>query len=136
MYPVTHRCLTVEVQLSSIGVGNQFLFPDNQIIRGQNIMVYGIETFTSSTVAYSPSGYTMVTDAGASNLTLNFLDDKSINLVNQLPYQALNSYIMSGVVREFKPFRMVLTKSFVSISNATNLTVNQAILVNILYKPV
>jgi hypothetical protein len=136
MYPVTNRCLTVEVQLTSVGVGSQFLFPDNQIIRGQNIMVYGIETYTASTVANSPSGYTMVTDSGAANLTLNFLDDKSINLVNQLPYQALNSYIMSGVIREFKPFRMVLTKSFVAISSATNLSVNQAILVNILYKPV
>lgn len=136
MYPVIHRCLTVEVQLTSIGTGNQFLFPDNQIIRGQNIMVYGIETFTNSTVGYSPSGYTMVTDAGASNLTLNFLDDHSINLVNQVPYQALNSYIMSGTSREFKPFRMVLTKSFVAISNTTNLSANQAILVNLLYKPV
>ena len=96
MYLVTHRCLTVEVQLTSIGTGNQFLFPDNQIIRSQNIMVYGVESFTSSTVVYSPSGYSMVSDAGAANLTLNFLDDHSINLINQLPYQAINSYIMSG----------------------------------------
>lgn len=134
MNTIIYRSLTVEVQLTSISAGNQFLFPDNQIIRGQGIKVYGIETYTSSTVGYSPSGYAMVSDAGASNLTLNFLDDQSINLVNQMPYQALNSYIMSGTVREFKPFRMVLTKSFVSISNTTNLSVNQAILVNLIYK--
>lgn len=133
--PTTERSLVVEVQLTGVNVGSQFVFPDNQIIRGQNIMVYGFETYTSSTVTKTPSGNTLVSDNGGAGLTLNFLDDKSINLVNQIPYNALNTYLMGGVVREFKPFRMVLQKSFVSISDSTNLTVNQSILLNILYKP-
>jgi hypothetical protein len=134
--PTTERSLVVEVQLTSINQGSQFVFPDNQIIRGQNIMVYGFEAYTSSTVSKTPSGNSLVTDNGASGLTLNFLDDKSINLVNQIPYNALNTYLLGGVVREFKPFRMVLQKSFVSISDSTSLTINQSILLNILYKPV
>jgi hypothetical protein len=133
--PVTERSLVVEVQLTSINQGTQFVFPDNQIIRGQNIMVYGFESYTASSVTKTPSGNSLVTDSGASGLTLNFLDDKSINLVNQIPYNALNTYLMGGVVREFKPFRMVLQKSFVSISDSTNLSINQSILLNILYKP-
>jgi hypothetical protein len=134
--PTIERSLVVEVQLTSINQGSQFVFPDNQIIRGQNIMVYGFEAYTSSTVSKTPSGNSLVTDNGASGLTLNFLDDKSINLVNQIPYNALNTYLLGGVVREFKPFRMVLQKSFVSISDSTSLTINQSILLNILYKPV
>ena len=134
--PTTERSLVVEVQLTSINQGTQFVFPDNQIIRGQNIMVYGFETFTQSTVSKTPSGNTLVSDNGGGGLTLNFLDDKSINLVNQMPYNALNTYLLGGVVREFKPFRMVLQKSFVSISDGTNLTVNQSILLNIIYRPI
>jgi hypothetical protein len=133
--PITERSLVVEVQLTSVNVGTQFVFPDNQIIRGQNIMVYGFETYSSESVSKTPSGNTLVSISGGAGLTLNFLDDKSINLVNQIPYNALNTYVMGGVLREFKPFRMVLQKSFVSISDSTSLTANQSILLNILYKP-
>lgn len=133
--PVTERSLTIEVKLTTVSVGAQIIFPDNQIIRGQNIVVYGIESFTSSQITTTPSNNTVVSSDGALGLVLNFLDDKSINLVNQMPYYALNAASNSGVVREFKPFKCVLQKSFVTITNATNLSVGQSAFFNLIYKP-
>jgi hypothetical protein len=133
--PVTERSLTIEVKLTTITVGSQIVFPDNQIIRGENIVVYGIESFTSTQIATTPAGNSVVTSSGATGLILNFLDDKSINLVNQMPYYALNAASNSGVVREFKPFACVLQKSFVTITNASGLTVNQSAFFNLIYKP-
>lgn len=133
--PVTERSLTIEVKLTSISVGSQIIFPDNQIIRGQNIVVYGIESFTADQITSTPAGNTVVSSTGALGLILNFLDDKSINLVNQMPYYALNAATNSGVVREFKPFACVLQKSFVTITNATGLSVGQSAFFNLIYKP-
>ena len=131
--PVTERSLTVEVKLTSVNNGSQFVFPDNQIIRGQNVTVYGIEVFTADQVTKSPGGNDLVTLDGAKGLVLNFLDDNSINKVNQIPYYSLVASYNSGVVREFKPFKMVLQKCFVQVADSTNLTANQAILVNLIY---
>ena len=131
--PVTERSLTVEVKLTSVNNGSQFVFPDNQIIRGQNVTVYGIEVFTADQVTKSPGGNDLVTLDGAKGLVLNFLDDNSINKVNQMPYYSLVASYNSGVVREFKPFKMVLQKCFVQVTDSTNLTANQAILVNLIY---
>jgi hypothetical protein len=133
--PVTERSLTIEVRLTSVSVGAQIIFPDNQIIRGQNIVVYGIESFTNEQIATTPSNNSVVSPDGALGLILNFLDDKSINLVNQMPYFALNAATNSGVVREFKPFKCVLQKSFVTITNASNLSVGQSAFFNLIYKP-
>ena len=133
--PVTERSLTIEVRLTSVSVGAQIIFPDNQIIRGQNIVVYGIESFTNEQSATTPSNNSVVSPDGALGLILNFLDDKSINLVNQMPYFALNAATNSGVVREFKPFKCVLQKSFVTITNASNLSVGQSAFFNLIYKP-
>jgi len=132
---VTERCLTIEVKLTSIATQLPFAFPDNQIIRQKSVMVYGIETFTSTQASKSPAGNDLVNDNGAKGLILNFLDNTSVNLVNQLPYYSLVTQANSGIIREFKPFECVLQKSFVTIVDTTNLTANQSILINLIYKP-
>jgi hypothetical protein len=131
--PVTERSLTVEVKLTSVTNGSQFIFPDNQIIRGQEVTVYGIEVFTADQVTKTPGGNTLISSAGAQGLVLNFLDNNSINKVNQMPYYSLVAAYNSGVVREFKPFKMVLQKCFVQVTDSSNLTANQAILINLIY---
>jgi hypothetical protein len=133
--PVTERSLTIEVKLTSTSIGAQIVFPDNQIIRGENIVVYGIESFTSDQITVTPSGNSVVSSTGAKGIILNFLDDKSINLVNQMPYFALNAASNSGVVREFKPFKCVLQKSFVTVTDASGLSVGQSVFFNLIYKP-
>ena len=40
--PIINRSLTIEVKLTSVAVGQTFQFPDNQIIRGQEVTVYAI----------------------------------------------------------------------------------------------
>lgn len=132
--PIINRSLTIEVKLTSTSVGQTFQFPDNQIIRGQEVTVYAIEAFTSTQCAKSPSSLDIVTAAGSTGLVVTFQDNTSINRVYEIPYYTLLSYLNGGFIREFQPFKCVLSKSYIKILDGTNLTANQAAFFNIVYR--
>jgi len=132
--PIINRSLTIEVKLTSVSVGQTFQFPDNQIIRGQEVTVYAIEAFNAVQCTKTPSSLDVVTLAGSANLVVTFQDASSINRVFEIPYYTLISYLNGGMIREFKPFKCVLSKSYVKILDATSLTANQAAFFNIIYR--
>jgi hypothetical protein len=132
--PIINRSLTIEVKLTSVAVGQTFQFPDNQIIRGQEVTVYAIEAFNAVQCTKTPSSLDVVTLAGSANLVVTFQDASSINRVFEIPYYTLISYLNGGMIREFKPFKCVLSKSYVKILDGTSLTANQAAFFNIVYR--
>lgn len=132
--PIINRSLTIEVKLTSVAVGQTFQFPDNQIIRGQEVTVYAIEAFNAVQCTKTPSSLDVVTLAGSANLSVTFQDNTSINRVFELPYYTLISYLNGGMIREFKPFKCILSKSYVKILDSTSLTANQAAYFNIVYR--
>jgi len=131
--PIYRKTLGIEVQLSSIGKGAQNPFPDNPIIRAPNVLIECVEIYTATQLTITPSGLTTVTDAGLTGLIVNLADNTNFNRVFQLPAVALNVELNNGVPREFEPFKLVMQKSFIQITDATNLVVNQAVYVNISY---
>jgi hypothetical protein len=132
--PIINRSLTIEVKLTSNSAGQTFQFPDNQIIRGQSVTVYAIEAFTRTQCTKSPSSLDVVTQAGATGLSVTFQDNSSINRVYEIPYYTLLAYLNGGFIREFKPFKCVLSKSFVKILDGANITANDVAFFNIVYK--
>jgi len=132
--PIINRSLTIEVKLTSVAVGQTFQFPDNQIIRGQEVTVYAIEAFNAVQCTKTPSSLDVVTLAGSANLVVTFQDSTSTNRVYEIPYYTLLSYLNGGIIREFKPFRCILSKSYVKILDATNINVNEAAFFNLIYK--
>jgi len=132
--PIINRSLTIEVKLTSISAGQIFQFPDNQIIRGQEVTVYGIEAFSQTQVSKTPNSNNVVSASGAAGLVVTFQDNTSTNRVYEIPYYTLLSYLNGGIIREFKPFKCILSKSYVKVLDGTNLTVNEAAFFNLIYK--
>lgn len=131
---VTEKSLLVEVAITSTSTGSIFTLPDNQILRQPNVEVYGVEVFNNSQLSLSPGGRAVVTPSGSLGIAVTLQDNKSINRINQAPYLSLNTAVNNGIIREFKPFKMVLTKSFITILNGSDLSTGQAAVINIIYK--
>jgi hypothetical protein len=131
---VTEKSLLVEIPINSVSTGSIFTLPDNQILRQPNVEVYGVEVYNADQLTKSPGNRNTVTALGSTGLAVTLQDNKSINRINQAPYLSLNTAVNNGIIREFKPFKMVLTKSFITILDGTNLSVGQAAVLNIIYK--
>lgn len=131
---VTEKSLLVEVAINSVATGSIFTLPDNQILRQPNVEVYGVEVYNADQLTKTPGNRDTVTALGSTGLAVTLQDNKSINRINQAPYLSLNTAVNNGIIREFKPFKMVLTKSFITILDGTNLSVGQAAVLNIIYK--
>lgn len=130
---VIKRALGIEVALKTANNGDQFFLPDNQIIRGQRIRVYGIEAFCVEQLTKTPGALTMETLNGCLGLMLNFVDAGNSNRVYQIPFFTFISSENGGFIREFEPFEIVLTKSFVSVADGTNITAGNGVYFSLIY---
>ena len=133
--PIYKFTVGVEVQLTAIGNGTIIQLPDNPILREPNVLIESVETYVSGTngLAKTPGGLTVVTPSGGTGLMLNLVDDKNQQRVFNHPYLAFNAPANQGVSREFEPFKIVMQKSSVQVSDSTNLTIGQAIYVVFIY---
>jgi len=121
----------IEVNLGSTvaGAGANLTFQDYPQLR--NIYVTGIEVLDVTTCAVSPSGKTVVTPL--SGITLTLIDKFNQEKIKQYPVQDLNPEVRSGFYRDFVPFALQLTKSFITILSTTGLSANQSVLLNVFY---
>jgi len=130
MKPIKNSYL-IEVNLGSTvpGAGANLTFQDYPQLR--NIYVTGVEVLDASTCAVSPSGRAVVTVL--SGITLTLIDKFNQEQLKQYPAVDLNPEVRSGFYRDFVPFPLQLTKSFITILSTTSLSANQSILLNIFY---
>jgi len=130
MKPIKNSYL-IEVNLGSTvpGAGANLTFQDYPQLR--NIYVTGVEVLDSSTCAISPSGRTVV--SVLSGITLTLIDKFNQEQLKQYPAVDLNPEVRSGFYRDFVPFPLQLTKSFITILSTASLSANQSILLNIFY---
>jgi len=132
--PIINRSLSIEVKLTSIAVGQTFQFPDNQIIRAQNVTVYGIEAFNNFQCAKTPSSLDVIPVNATNSILVTLCDDKSVSRIHEIPLFTFVSYYNGGMIREFAPFKCILSKSYIKIIDTANLIKDQAVLFNLLYK--
>jgi len=133
---VIKRSLGVEVNIKSVNNGDQFFLPDNQIIRGQRVRVYGIECFSGDQLTKTPGGLTMASASAVLGLMVNFVDAGNSNRVYQIPFFTFQSSLNGGFIREFEPFEIVLTKSFVQVVDGAILTAGEGVYFHLIYSQV
>jgi hypothetical protein len=121
----------IEVNLGSTvpGAGANLTFQDYPQLR--NIYVTGVEVLDVTTCAVSPSGKTTVNTL--SGITVTLIDKFNQEQIKQYPAADLNPEVRSGFYRDFVPFALQLTKSFITILSTTGLSANQSVLLNVFY---
>jgi hypothetical protein len=130
MKPILRSYLIeVNVGSSAPAQGQNISFQDYPQLR--DIFLCGIIAQDSGQVTKSPSGKAVVTTL--TDATITIMDKFNSEVIFQYPAYDLNPADQSGFYRDFVPFPMQLTKSYVTIMNTGTYTANQSFLFNILY---
>lgn len=132
MKPIV-RSYLAEVNLGNSipGQGQNINIQDYPQLR--DIMLIGVEVFDDTQVAVSPSGKVVV--GVLTGITLTLLDKFNMEMIYQYPTFDLNPANVGGFYRDFVPFQLQLTKSYISILNVGALAANQSVMINFLYVP-
>lgn len=130
MKPIKNSYL-IEVNLGSTLAGNgaNITFQDYPQLR--DVYVTGIEILDNNTITKSPSGKDVVQTL--LGITTTLIDKYNMEILHQYPAQDLNPDARSGFYRDFVPFPIQLTKSFITILNNTGLAANESVMVNLFY---
>ena len=125
------RSYLIEVNLGNTTPGNgaNINFQDYPQLR--DIYLSGLIVLDSNTAITSPAGKTVVTDT--KGITVTLLDVFNQEITHQYPTVDLNPYYQSGYYRDLVPFKLQLTKSYITILNNTGLNANESVLINIFY---
>jgi hypothetical protein len=97
----------------------------------RDVYLTGVEVFDDQQIAVSPSGKVVV--GTLTGITLTLLDKFNMEMIYQYPTFDLNPANVGGFYRDFVPFELQLTKSYISILNVGALAANQSVMVNFFY---
>ena len=130
MKPIKNSYL-IEVNVGSTvpGNGSNLTFQDYPQLR--DIYVTGFEVLNAYTCNKSPSGKTVVTTL--QGLTVTLIDKFNTEILHSYPGEDLNPFVRSGFYRDFTPFPLQLTKSFITILDNTGISANESVLINFFY---
>lgn len=125
------RSYLIEVNLgnSTPGAGQNINFQDYPQLR--DIYITGITSFESAQVLKSPSGKAVVTTL--TGISVSLKDIYNMDMVYQYPTYDLQPSFVNGYYRDFLPFKLQLTKSYITILDPAGLSANESILFNIFY---
>lgn len=130
MKPILKSYL-VEINVGNTvpGDNSNLLFQDFPQLR--DIYIFGVMGMNNLTLATSPTGKAIVSTT--TGITLTLLDTFNQEIIKQYPVVGLDPYYMSGFYRDFKPFALQLTKSYITITENNGISANESICFNILY---
>lgn len=125
------RSYLAEVNLGTTTPGNGQNVNVQDYPQLREVYITGIEVFDSGQLAISPSGKTVVSTL--TGLTITLMDKYNMEMVYQYPTFDLNPTNVGGFYRDLKPFYLQLTKSYITILDATTVSANQSVMLNIFY---
>lgn len=125
--PNYHNVVCVEALLLSDADGYTLQLVDNPIIRMPNVLIVGVEIYTSSQLTKTPSQNTVITNAEATGIVITLQNDKNEYKMYETPITALNPALNNGVPREFAPFRLVMQNSYVKVTDSAVVTANKSV---------
>lgn len=130
MKPIIRSYLT-EVNLGTTTPGNGANINIKDYPQLRDIYVTGVEVFSNNVVTLSPSGKTVVSDL--KGLTLTLVDIFNMEIVYQYPTYDLNPVNIGGFYRDFNPFQLQLTKSFITVLDNSGVNQNESVMINFYY---
>jgi len=131
--PVIDRTYLVEVNLPTVSNGQSYNFLDNAQLRSPNIILQGLFALSAGQATLTSNQKNVIPDNGAPGLIVTLVvgvDEE----IYQYPYYDLIPAFNGGLIRMFRDKQINLTKSYVTVVDATNLTANQSALFNFIYR--
>lgn len=128
------RCELVEIPIAATAARTLSLFQPSQNLIGRRVRIYAVSAYTATQLAVSPSGRTVIPNADAVNLTVNFIKDSNDIFDNSHPYYELVRANMSGWVTLFQPVEVTLEKCYLQVMAAGTLATTQSALIRINYE--
>lgn len=125
------RSYLAEVNLGTTTPGNGQNINIQDYPQLREVYITGVEVFDSGDLSISPSGKAVVTQL--KGLTLTLMDKFNMEMIYQYPCFDLNPTNVGGFYRDFKPFFLQLTKSYISVLDSTTVAANQSVMLNIFY---
>jgi hypothetical protein len=131
---IIKRSQLIEAQFTGTpATGKKYQFTEIPNISRNNIVVYGIEAFTSTQLSTTPNNNTVVSSGVQDQLVVTLIDNDNKERVYQLPYYTAIRSLNGGFVLMVKPFILNLTRSYVQITDATGISANQVASFNLYY---
>jgi hypothetical protein len=129
---VIKRSQQIQFVLSgSVAVGRRYFATDIPNLSRNNVVVYGIEFFTSAQQATTPTGLTCVSTSTGIAVTLR--DNKKQEFMYQVPMYTLIRSNNAGLIVLLKPRIINLTDCYVTVTNTTSLNAGEAVSANLYY---
>ena len=131
---IIKRSQLLQAQIvSTPAVGKKYQFTEIPNLSRNNIIVYGVEAYTSTQLATTPTNYTPISSSAQTNLVVTFVDNNNKERIYQLPYYSAIRSLNGGFVLMFKPFILNVTRSYVQLTNTSNVNANEVAVFNIYY---
>jgi hypothetical protein len=131
---IIKRSQLIEAQFTgTVATGKKYAFTQVPNISRNNILVYGIEGFSASQLAVTPSNNTVVSSSAIDQIVITLVDDKNVERVYQIPYYTLVSSLNGGFIKMVKPFILNLTRSYVQITSTTGINTDEVASFNLYY---
>jgi hypothetical protein len=129
---VIKRSQQIEFRLTgSIATGKRYFATDIPNLSRLNCVVYGIEFFTASQEATTPTGNTVV--GSSTGIVVTLRDNKKQEFVYQVPMYTLIRANNAGLIVLLKPRIINLTDCYVQITNTTGITLGESVVANLYY---
>ena len=129
---VIKRSQQIEFRLTgSIATGKRFFATDIPNLSALNCVVYGIEFFSATQEATTPTGNTVVGTTTGIAVTLR--DNKKQEFMYQVPMYTLIRANNAGLIVLLKPRIINLTDCYVQLTNTTGITLGESVAANIYY---
>ena len=129
---VIKRSQQIEFRLTgSIDTGKRFFATDIPNLSALNCVVYGIEFFSATQEATTPTGNTVVGTTTGIAVTLR--DNKKQEFMYQIPMYTLIRANNAGLIVLLKPRIINLTDCYVQLTNTTGITLGESVAANIYY---
>jgi hypothetical protein len=132
MKPIV-RSYLAEINLGTTAPGNGQNINIQDYPQLRDVIITGVQVFSQNQVLVSPQGKTVVTTL--SGITLTLMDKYNMEMIYQYPAFDLSPVNVSGFYRDFVPFELQLTKSYISILSNTGLNANESVCLNFFYVP-
>jgi hypothetical protein len=129
---VIKRSQQIEFRLTgSIATGKRYFATDIPNLSRNNVVVYGIEFFTSAQEATTPTGNTVTSTSTGTVVTLR--DNKKQEFMYQVPQYTLIRANNAGLIVLLKPRIINLTDCYVQLTNTTSINLGESVAANIYY---